>query len=580
MASFQINKNCEGCGLCAAMTNNEDICLYYKDGYLQAQYIQHNANLPKIVCALDVEPKLNLVIDRYVAYHKQLDRRMDGSAGGVYGALLETVVKEGYYFTGTVFDANFKVHHVVTNDPEQIKLFSGFKPVQSDCSLIFPKIKDLLGNGEKVLFCGTSMQCHALNLYVGDNDNLIVVENIMTAPVSQKMLDCYVQEKNAEYGGNIVDLRFCNKEFACLNSKRFTLSSGRVFYTKENDDFDVLTNDGKFTKKLVSRDRFKSLDERIGDISIGQYLPEKTWTDKLGYSYLSINTEKGKALFQKAKKRMVIVKSNDEINVKQIHKAYHSYFGIDYTLLDKKDLKTIVKESHKLGILGKIKNELRFWKWLFEHVKRISQLHPSALYKFIKYNFFTKGVETDYRNHGLIFVAPYSELSIDKGAEIELHGPLEIGVKRVRSSKLETRLWMKPQSKILVHEKCMFGYGSNIEVYKGGLLEVGNLFSNAELTIICGKHIKLGNTVNIAKGCTVRDTNGHMVAVQGFKQLRPVEIGNHTWVCSNSTIMPGVKLGDGVIVGSNSYVSKSVKGFTLVQGNPAVELGNPQYFRI
>ena len=86
MASFQINKNCEGCGLCAAMTNNEDICLYYKDGYLQAQYIQHNANLPKFVCALDVDPKLNLVIDRYVAYHKQLDRRMDGSAGGVYGA--------------------------------------------------------------------------------------------------------------------------------------------------------------------------------------------------------------------------------------------------------------------------------------------------------------------------------------------------------------------------------------------------------------------------------------------------------------------------------------------------------------
>ena len=44
--------------------------------------------------------------------------------------------------------------------------------------------------------------------------------------------------------------------------------------------------------------------------------------------------------------------------------------------------------------------------------------------------------------------------------------------------------------------------------------------------------------------------------------------------------MPGVKIGDGAIVGACSYVAKNVPSFTLVQGFPAVEVGNPKYFRI
>lgn len=579
MSKFEINSKCEGCGLCTAISNKA-IQLVYKDGFLCAEYFDSSQDIPCIKCALDVKPHLNPVKNRYVAYHKQIERRMDGSSGGIYTALLETVIKEGYYFTGTVSDETHKVHHIITKDPEQIKCFSGYRPVQSDCSYVLQEVRKLLDKGEKVLFCGTSMQCHALNIYIGHNPNLLIVESINTGAVSQKLLDAYVKEKEEEYGKSIMDIRFCNKEFACLNSKRFILSSGRVYYTKDDDNFDVLVKRGSFTKKLQSRDTFKSLEERIGDISIAQYFPEKEWTDRLGYTYISINTDKGEALFQKAKKRMVIVLENDEIRPEQIHKSYHSYSDNDYSLLNNTSLMTIVNKNGKNGLAKKIINELKFWKRLLVHIKNVSQLRPCALYKFVKFNFFTKGITTNYRSHGLIFIAPYSELSLDDGAQIELNGPLEIGIKRVRNSKLETRLWMKPNSKILVQEKCMFGYGSNVEVYNGGLLEVGNLFSNAELTIICGKHIKLGNTVNIAKGCTVRDTNGHMVAVQGFKQLRPVEIGNHTWICSNSTIMPGVKLGDGVIVGSNSYVSKSVKSFTLVQGNPAVELGNPKYFRI
>ena len=583
MAIFKINKNCEGCGLCAAQSQSDNIIVQYDNsGYLRAQI--NNADSESIEgtysCPLEVEPDLISVIERHVAYHKQVNRRMEGSAGSVFIALLETVVKEGYYFSGTQYNSDLTVSHVVTNDPERIISLAGYKPVQSDCSKVYPTIKELLSKGEKVLFCGTPLQCQALRMYIGEAEGLIVVDSILTGAISQKLFEKYVSEKSAEYGALVTDVRFCNKEFSCLNSKRFTVANGRVFFTKEDDAYDRLVKEGIFTKKINSRDTYKSLEKRIGDISIGQYLPETGWADQLGYTYVSANTDKGKALWEKAKKRVEIVKSGDDIRNNNIVRAYHSFKDNDYKLLETKSLAELAESTQKKGFLISVKNELRFWKGLYLHIKRISQLKPRALFQFVKYNFLTKGINTDYRRHGLIFIAPYSALSLDKGAEIELHGPLEIGVKRVQSSHLETRLWMKPQSKILVHEKGMFGYGSNVEVYKGGVLEIGNLFSNAELTIICGKHIKFGNTVNIAKGCTIRDTNGHVVATPGFKQLRPVELGNHTWVCSNSTIMPGVKLGDGAIVGSNSYVSSSVKSFTLVQGNPAVEQSKPQYFRI
>ncbi len=46
-------------------------------------------------------------------------------------------------------------------------------------------------------------------------------------------------------------------------------------------------------------------------------------------------------------------------------------------------------------------------------------------------------------------------------------------------------------------------------------------------------------------------------------------IGNDVWLGHKSTIMPGVKIGDGAIVASNSTVVKNVEPYSIVGGNPA-----------
>ncbi len=46
-------------------------------------------------------------------------------------------------------------------------------------------------------------------------------------------------------------------------------------------------------------------------------------------------------------------------------------------------------------------------------------------------------------------------------------------------------------------------------------------------------------------------------------------IGNDVWIGHNATIMPGVNIGDGSIIATNSTITKDVAPYSIVGGNPA-----------
>ena len=45
-------------------------------------------------------------------------------------------------------------------------------------------------------------------------------------------------------------------------------------------------------------------------------------------------------------------------------------------------------------------------------------------------------------------------------------------------------------------------------------------------------------------------------------------IGNDVWIGQNATILPGVHVGDGAIIGANSVVASDVEPYSIVVGNP------------
>ena len=57
--------------------------------------------------------------------------------------------------------------------------------------------------------------------------------------------------------------------------------------------------------------------------------------------------------------------------------------------------------------------------------------------------------------------------------------------------------------------------------------------------------------------------------LHGISFLGDTVIGNDVWIGQNATILPGVHIGDGAIIGANSVVGSDVEPYTIVVGNPA-----------
>src|SRR5690606_37336752 len=68
--------------------------------------------------------------------------------------------------------------------------------------------------------------------------------------------------------------------------------------------------------------------------------------------------------------------------------------------------------------------------------------------------------------------------------------------------------------------------------------------------------------------------NGWENAMEGraYPHKGDIVIGNDVWIGYNATIMTGVNIGDGAIIAANSTVVKDVPPYTIVGGNPAVEI--------
>jgi len=49
---------------------------------------------------------------------------------------------------------------------------------------------------------------------------------------------------------------------------------------------------------------------------------------------------------------------------------------------------------------------------------------------------------------------------------------------------------------------------------------------------------------------------------------KPITIGRDVWIGANCTILPGVRIGDGAVVGAGSLINSDVAENALVVGNP------------
>lgn len=59
---------------------------------------------------------------------------------------------------------------------------------------------------------------------------------------------------------------------------------------------------------------------------------------------------------------------------------------------------------------------------------------------------------------------------------------------------------------------------------------------------------------------------------QKFDEFAPIIVGNDVWIGINVTILDGITIGDGAIIGAYSLVTKDIAPYSIVGGVPAKEI--------
>ncbi len=98
-----------------------------------------------------------------------------------------------------------------------------------------------------------------------------------------------------------------------------------------------------------------------------------------------------------------------------------------------------------------------------------------------------------------------------------------------------------------------------------------NIYANFNLTMVDDGHIYVGDSTMFAPGVIVA-TAGHPILPElretVYQYNMPVHIGKNCWIGAGAIILPGVTIGDQVVVGAGSVVTKDLPSNVVAVGNP------------
>lgn len=312
---FENKTACFGCGACQAICSAEAISMVPDaEGFLYPVIDAErcvDCGLCSSVCPAG-RPAEPLEGQAYAVRCNDPDLLQKSASGGAFSLLAEQILSEGGLVCGAVFDENFKVCHVMSDD---IAPMRKSKYVQSDLTGIYAEIRSALGDGRQVLFTGTPCQCDGVRRFFGPDATGLVLAAIVCRGVQSPGLwkDYIAHISNGK-----------RLEAYCFRDKRIKNDGHTVSYTVGGQEQAVSMGNDPFSrlymKCLTLRPSCYQCPythwELPFDLTIGDYWgiekirPELA--DGMGTSLIIARTAAGKALVNQLRANAQVIESSRE----------------------------------------------------------------------------------------------------------------------------------------------------------------------------------------------------------------------------------------------------------------------------
>jgi NDP-sugar pyrophosphorylase family protein len=92
--------------------------------------------------------------------------------------------------------------------------------------------------------------------------------------------------------------------------------------------------------------------------------------------------------------------------------------------------------------------------------------------------------------------------------------------------------------------------------------------------IQAGNGIEFGSNVMMGPNVGIISANHEMGKIYAWKKSPPIRIGSNVWIGMNAVVLPGVIIGDNVVIGAGSIVTKSIPANSMAAGNPCRVIRN------
>jgi acetyltransferase-like isoleucine patch superfamily enzyme len=167
------------------------------------------------------------------------------------------------------------------------------------------------------------------------------------------------------------------------------------------------------------------------------------------------------------------------------------------------------------------------------------------------------------------------------GFKSRLSGAVNVG----RGSTIEWRRIRRVRGNVLsVGEDSIVHAHISFEE-TGGKIEIGNRTFIGRSHLICYRSLVIGNDVIMSWGITIVDHDSHSIdwmdrrndvsewgaGRKNWERIAhaPVQVSDRAWIGFNVSVLKGVTIGEGAIIGACSVVTRDVPPYTLAVGSPA-----------